>query len=114
MKGGERGWGGGGGENLTDDDPSRLLETLLRAPRLARAWGLKEGLRSVYQRRLGDEAAAALDQWIGEAAASNLRPFQRTAATLKRRPREGLNYWRYPITNALVEGKHNRVKTLKR
>ena len=23
-------------------------------------------------------------------------------------------YWHYPITNALVEGKHNRVKVLKR
>jgi len=25
-----------------------------------------------------------------------------------------LNYWHYPITNALVEGKRNRIKTLKR
>ena len=25
-----------------------------------------------------------------------------------------LNYWHYPITNAMVEGKHNRVKVLKR
>ncbi|MDP9238049.1 MAG: transposase [Chloroflexota bacterium] len=25
-----------------------------------------------------------------------------------------LTYWRYPITNAVVEGKHNRVKVLKR
>jgi len=103
-----------GVEKLKDDERSRLLESLLRDPQLARAWGLKEGLRSVYRRRLGDKAAAALDQWIGEAAASNLRPFQRTAATLKRWRREVLNYWRYPITNALVEGKHNRVKTLKR
>jgi len=25
-----------------------------------------------------------------------------------------LNYWRHPLTNAVVEGKHNRVKVLKR
>src|SRR4030042_423029 len=31
---------------------------------------------------------------------SELRPFQRTAATLRRWQKEVLNYWRYPITNA--------------
>ena len=25
-----------------------------------------------------------------------------------------LNYWHFPLTNALVEGKHNRLKVLKR
>ena len=25
-----------------------------------------------------------------------------------------LNYWRYPLINAHVEGKHNRIKALKR
>src|SRR3990170_6845290 len=57
-----------GVEKLKDDQRSRLLESLLRDPQLARAWGLKEGLRAVYNKRRGDEAAAALDQWIGEAA----------------------------------------------
>ena len=33
---------------------------------------------------------------------------------LKKWQKEVLNYWQYPITNALVEGKHNRIKTLKR
>jgi transposase len=36
------------------------------------------------------------------------------AGTLGRWHAEVLNYWRYPITNAMVEGKHNRVKVLKR
>src|SRR3990170_704560 len=45
---------------------------------------------------------------------SGLRPFRRTAATLRRWRKEVLNYWRYPVTNALVGGKHNRVKVLKR
>jgi transposase len=49
-----------------------------------------------------------------EAERSDLRPFRRTAATLRRWQQEVLNYWRYPLTNALVEGKHNRIKALKR
>ena len=40
-------------------------------------------------------------------------PFVRAASTLRRWRREVLNYWRHPLTNAVVEGKHNRVKVLK-
>jgi transposase len=59
-------------------------------------------------------SAAGLANWIEEAERSDLRPFRRTAATLRRWQQEVLNYWRYPLTNALVEGKHNRIKALKR
>jgi transposase len=52
--------------------------------------------------------------WIREAEGGGLRPFRCTAATLRGWQKEVLNSWRYPITNALVEGKHNRIKTLKR
>jgi transposase len=40
--------------------------------------------------------------------------FRRTAATLRRWQQEVLNYWRYPLINAPVEGKHNQIKALKR
>jgi transposase len=103
-----------GVQKLGETERARLLEALTREPELARAWGLKEGLRSLYGQRTQEKAAAAVDNWIREAEASGLRPFRRTAATLRRWRREVLNYWRYPITNALVEGKHNRVKVLKR
>jgi len=103
-----------GAERLNQGERARLLEALSRDPPLARAWGLKEGLREVYRKKGQKEAAAALAHWIKEAEESGLRPFRRTAATLRRWHKEVLNYWRYPITNALVEGKHNRVKVLKR
>jgi transposase len=103
-----------GMEKLTAGERERVLESLLSEPDLARAWGLKEALRAVYARGQADQATIALDRWISEAAASGLRPFQRTARTLRRWRKEVLNYWRYPITNALVEGKHNRIKTLKK
>ena len=103
-----------GVERLSKEERERVLAALTADPSLSRAWGLKEGLRAVYKKQRGEEAAAALERWIGEAQASGLRPFQRTAATLKKWRQEVLNYWRYPITNALVEGKHNRIKALKR
>jgi len=101
-------------ERLSAVEREQVLQSLVSEPDLARAWGLKEALRAVYTRRQADKAAIALDRWIREAAASGLRPFQRTARTLTKWRHEVLNYWRYPITNALVEGKHNRIKVLKR
>jgi len=118
---GERRWRGNlawllqrGAERLNQVERARLLQALSADPHLARAWGLKEALREVYRKQVQEEAAAALASWIKEAEGSGLPSFRRTAATLKRWQKEVLNYWRYPITNALVEGKHNRIKTLKR
>lgn len=101
-------------ERLSASERGRIAEVLTENPDMARAWALKEGLRSIYKRKGEDEAAADLDRWISDAKTSGLRPFQRAATTLQKWRQEILNYWRYPITNALVEGKHNRVKTLKR
>lgn len=103
-----------GVERLAPAERDRIVEALTNDRELARAWGLKEGLRSVYKKRRHEDAAAVLDKWIVDAQASGLRPFQRAGTTLRKWQNEVLNYWRYPITNALVEGKHNRIKTLKR
>ena len=103
-----------GVERLTSLERQRVAQALTEEPDLACAWALKEGLRAVYRKRRPEDAAAALENWLREAQVSGLRPFQRAGATLKKWQQEVLNYWRYPITNALVEGKHNRVKTLKR
>jgi len=40
--------------------------------------------------------------------------FRRTAATLRRWQQEVFYYWRYPLINAPVGGKRNRIKALKR
>lgn len=103
-----------GAERLSAAEQARLATALAADRVLARAWSLKERLRSLYALRTRREAEAALDGWIAEAESCGLEPFARTARTLQSWREEVLNYWRYRITNALVEGKHNRVKTLKR
>lgn len=103
-----------GVERLKADDKQRLVEELARQPQLAEAWALKEGLRSLYGSGSREEAVAGLDTWLEAARDSGLPSFQRLAGTLTRWREEVLNYWRFPITNALVEGKHNRLKVLKR
>ena len=103
-----------GMERLSARERERVLQSLMSEPDLALAWGLKEALREVYRAQRPDEAAAALEKWITEAEECALQPFRRTASTLRRWQKEALNYWRHPLTNALVEGKHNWIKVLKR
>lgn len=100
-------------ERLSSADRARLAEALQADPTLRTAWMLKEELRSLY-RMPAPRAAAALERWIAEAASSGLPPFVRTARTLAAWREELLAYWRHRVTNAVVEGKHNRVKVLKR
>lgn len=77
-----------GAERLSPAERARLLEALSQDSRLARAWGLKEALREVYRKKIHEEASAALQSWVREAEQSELRPFQRTAATLRRWQKE--------------------------
>lgn len=101
-------------ERLRPGEQEQLAMTLKQDAALKEAWLFKEGLRSVYEARDADAAEATLDRLLQGAAASELKPLQRAATTLRAWRQEILNYWSYPLTNAMVEGKHNRVKVLKR
>ena len=103
-----------GVERLGADDKQRLAAMLRRDPAVRAAWTMKEELRALYRASTAAHADVALNQWIADASASGLPSFVRTANTLRKWRQEVLNYWRHPITNAVVEDKHNRVKVLKR
>lgn len=103
-----------GVERLRAEEKQRLAMILQRDRALRGAWTMKEDLRALYRAPTAAHAEAQLERWIVEASSSGLPSFVRTAKTLSRWRREVLNYWQHPITNAVVEGKHNRVKVLKR
>ena len=103
-----------GVERLKAEERRRLTVALAGQPELARAWALKEELRSLYRSPSYQDATRGLDGWFQSAWSSGLPSFQRLAGTVQRWREEILNYWRFPLTNALVEGKHNRVKVMKR
>jgi transposase len=79
---------------------------------LYRAYLLKEQLRALYQLQNPADAAAHLDAWLAWASRSKLRPFIRLAQTL-RRYRDGiLAAIRLGLTNARLEGLHNKIRLL--
>lgn len=103
-----------GAEHLSDWERKSLVSLFGTYPEVREAWLLKEGFRRWYRtpgRSQAEETLVLLEQSI---AHSSLPEYRRLLSTLKRWRDEILNYFDYHITNGFVEGKNNRIKTLKR
>jgi transposase len=103
-----------GVEKLTDGDKTRLSQLFHRYPELKRAWMFKEGFRRWYRETNRSNAEKGLALLEEEIANSSLPQFKELLGTLANWRDEILNYFEYPITNGFVEGKNNRIKTIKR
>jgi len=93
-----------GAERLTDWEKAKLNQLFYRYPTLKRAWMLKDRSRA-------EERLSLLEERI---ANDSLPEFKELLHTLTNWREEILNYFDYPITNGFVEGKNNRIKTIKR
>ena len=103
-----------GGERLADWEKLKLNQLFYRYPELKRAWVLKESFRAWYReadRSRAEEALGLLEERI---AKDSLPEFKELLHTLSNWREEILNYFDYRITNGFVEGKNNRIKTIKR
>ena len=103
-----------GAERLVDWEKARLNELFYRYPELKRAWMIKESFRAWYKeidRSRAEERLSLLEERI---ANDSLPEFKKLLHTWTNWREEILNYFDYPITNGFVEGKNNRIKTIKR
>jgi len=98
-------------EKLTPRQEERLWKILFWHKDLSLAYELKELLRAIYAGQDLQKASQELDSWIKEAYISNIEEMKEVAKTLSNWREEILNFWVYPITNAVTEGKitKNRV-----
>lgn len=101
-----------GVERLTAWERAKLSQLFSVYPELSKAWGLKEGFRRWYRGRDRDQAQATLESL--QSTMTSLPEFKELQRTLLNWRAEILNYFDYPITNGFVEGKNNRIKTIKR
>jgi transposase len=83
-------------------------------PELKHAWRLKEGFRRWYRTTTRAEAEEGLAVFEETILHSTFPEFKHLLPTLKKWRQEILNYFDYRITNGFVEGKNNRIKTIKR
>ena len=103
-----------GRERLTAWEKERLNQLLDRYPELARAWRLKESFRLWYSETDRARAEERLGLLEEEIMRDSLHEFKRLLHTFANWREEILNYFDYRITNGFVEGKNNRIKTIKR
>ena len=99
-------------EHLNDPQRRALAHIQATNQPLYRAYLLKEQLRALYQLPDPAEAPAHLDAWLAWATRSKLGPFVKLARTL-RRYRDGiLAAIGLGLTNARLEGLHNKIRLL--
>jgi transposase len=99
-------------ENVPQGQRERLEQ--LKADKLdtARAWALKEFLRTLWDCTTRSEALAVWRKWHGWALRSRLEPMKELARRLGARLSNILTFVEHRITNALSEGLNNAISTL--
>jgi len=103
-----------GAERLVDWEKERLNRLFYCYPELKKAWVLKESFRTWYRdtdRSRAEERLGLLEERI---EGDSLPEFKELLHTLDNWREEILNYFDCRITNGFVEGKNNRIKTIKR
>jgi len=103
-----------GAERLADWEKERLNQLFYRYPELKRAWVLKESFRVWYRETDRSRAEEMLGLLEGKIACDSLYEFNKLLHTFTNWREEILNYFDDRITNGFVEGKNNRIKTIKR
>jgi transposase len=100
-------------ENLTTRQAQKLAWIARNDPRLYRAYLLKEGLRLVFQLS-GDEAAHALDRWLGWAARCRIEPFIALGARIRRHRPAILAAIDHGLSNGRIESVNTKIRLLTR
>jgi transposase len=89
---------------------SELCERNLKT---ARAWVHKETFAEFWAQPTVAAALSFFKDWFGAARRSKLEPIKKTALTLKTHLDGLLNYFLYPITNAISEGFNSKIQAIK-
>jgi transposase len=100
------------GEHLNENQQLALARIQATNRPLYRAYLLKEQLRALYHLPDPAHAPAHLDAWLAWAARSQLGPFIKLARTLRRYRHGILTAIRLGLTNARLEGLHNKIRLL--
>ena len=103
-----------GAERLADWEKTKLNQLFYHYPELKRAWMLKESFRTWYRETDRSQAEARLRSLEETIANGSIPEFKELLHTFTNWREEILNCFDYRITNGFVEGKNNRIKTIKR
>lgn len=99
-------------ENCTENQADKIKLIENDYPDLYRAYQLKESLRLILHMKDSVMAAAELDQWIADAAASGLKPMEELSEKIARHRENILNSIRCQANSAKSEAVNTTIKVL--
>jgi len=99
--------------NLSDQRLEDFQELLQLNLKTSRAWFHKENFAGFWEQEGAWAAAGYFKRWYASAIRSRLAPIKKVARTLKAHLARLLNYFSYPITNAVTEGLNSKIQQLK-
>ena len=100
--------------NLTQTERQKLSEVQQTNKPLYRAYLLKETLAKALNYMQPKRARDALERWLAWASRSRLKPFVKAARTIRKYKEHILAYIDHRLTNGIVEGINNRLRTIAR
>ena len=99
-------------ENVPETQRERLEQLKADKLQTARAWAIKEFLRTLWDCTTRSSALEVWRKWVGWAKRSRLEPIQDVARRLGTRLYNILTFVEHRITNALSEGLNSAISTL--
>ena len=100
--------------NLNSMERLKLRDIEKSNAKLYRAYTLKETLAKALEYKQPWRARQALVDWLGWASRSKLKPFVRTARTIRKHLEGVLAYVEERLTNGIVEGLNTRLRMIAR
>jgi transposase len=101
-------------ENLSDSQRERFEDLFSLSLKTAKAWGLKELLRELWQQPTVAEATAFFGHWYRSVIHGMIEPMKKVARMIKTRLGQVVSYCRHRITNAVAEGLNSKIMSIKR
>lgn len=100
--------------NLKEDGKAKLQALLDVNKPLFYMYNMKVLLRYFWLFSSHDKAKNFLYSWCQDAMESEISPLVKLGTTIDKYKDQILNFFKHRITNAIVEGTNNKIKTLKR
>lgn len=101
-------------ENLTEAAAAQLAPLKQATLKTARAWALKEALRTLWDSPSRAWAQRLWRRWYFWATHSRLAPMIDKAKMIERRLHNVLTYFTHRVTNALAEGLNSKIASLQK
>ncbi|TQK62856.1 transposase [Brevibacillus sp. AG162] len=101
-------------DKLKAEEQDELKVWLAQDPHPERLYNALQHMRTVYAAHTEESGKEALQQWIAEHLTSPTAAIRSIAKTVVQWRESIQNYFSFRVTNAPIEGTHNKVKVIKR